>query len=311
MPVDIATTLTANDTTTKSLNSNIAYTDELVLNGRSITAVKDVADVPETESIPSLKALYDLERALQQTVNLFKTQIDTMMQQMAISNAIITPYFNDDSWVTSGVYYSNNRAIYEHTPDNIKTSLLVGNKYFISTGIYFIEVVVERLDSGEINCYNELNIKVINPITGIGTYRNTILVENIDTICLEFKIENVKLQDTVIIKNIFIHYVSRQLDKFIDYKSQKYGIGGGTVYRNDFIEVSKIIPANTNITLPNDYVVGNNKLFVWQDGFKCIKGNNPLKSTFYEIGSDGGISNVIRFHDAIPVGTTLEIMIES
>lgn len=61
-----------------------------------------------------------------------------------------------------------------------------------------------------------------------------------------------------------------------------------------------VIAAGSDFTVP-DYVVGSNRLQVFMDGLLCMAGNDPDIHTYQEVEVADGLSNIIRFHEEVPV----------
>ena len=62
---------------------------------------------------------------------------------------------------------------------------------------------------------------------------------------------------------------------------------------------AEAIQAGADYPVPA-YVVGTRQLQVWLDGVKCDPGNDGAVATYLEVGEDGAVSTVIRWHDSIP-----------
>lgn len=223
--------------TPSGLITDVVLTGKLQFkDGSVVTGVSQDFRENQYDSCPSSFALFQGLSVLDSNIkaidpnnNFFRD--NTVISMPLINSTFSTPWEIDGNWsIVDG------QAIY--AGDNRDNWLKIPSEAIPFVGYYYLNVVVDRLDSGLVQIYDHAD-NLVTTITTHGEYNVEMYIANSDITTFRIVAENVFQGDYINVSYVGFHRVT---DRFRDYfmhllRNQGIGGGGGV----DLVEVQKLI----------------------------------------------------------------------
>ena len=225
---NLPTSISSSFVNTPLLSADETNVKTITLDGRPIINVTYDHTDKNPDYIVSAQALNGLRNEVLNNISDLENIVNNFSITPVISESIISPYFTSNSeWINFNFEFSNGQAIYRNNVSYIteeQATLTLKNDVFNFSGNYFIQVEIDRLDSGTIYIKNN-NSDILKEITVKGVYQFDINIENTSAYTLKLTVNNVEPNDIVTINRIYIYHVEQRATQYFNYIGSIFSIG--------------------------------------------------------------------------------------
>lgn len=217
-------TMTPETVRTNQVITEQTNTDNLIINGNSITGVSFDPEDDDYNKLSSSFVLSSVKNKLNKEISELNYKVDINDFKSVLSDPIIDKYFYGPDWVkTDNISFDNSKAIYinNELPNSIQAILRIPTDVIFQNGKYFFNIKVDELPSGFIKITNEKQ-DIIYTITSEGSYQFETIVENSSIAFFQIYIGDMNIYDKCIISLCSIHHVRDDFDIFMEYKIREY-----------------------------------------------------------------------------------------
>ena len=297
-----SSTVTPIATTTPSVYSTIVETDKLTLNDYTVDGITDDINSADPNKLLTAYGAYrelgDIYKAIADLVN----RVDHIEVLPVLSDPMLPTNFVGNDWFLYGWYLDNGKAIYlsngnSNTDDNhikIKTDAIT------EKGNYYLHIVVDRIDSGELIVKDENN-NILGKTGVIGNFQLTIPIQDNSIAYIQFEAVNVSKDGIIQLGYAGLHHVKNAFEEYITFTAETILSGGSGFVTKDVLEkgLSSILEESKQFTMD---IAGNTADIVANH----VAASNPHNITPEEIGA----ALEVHFHDqyalAVDVNTSIE-----
>ena len=218
-------TMTPNTVRTNQVITEQTNTDNLILNGNSITDISFDPSDSDYKKIPSNFSLSSVKSELDRKISDLDYKVESTDFKSVLSDPIIDKYFYGPYWEkTDNISFDNSKAIYinDQLLSPVQAILRIPSSVILKKGKYFFNINVEELPSGNITIINE-ELTTLFTITEKGSYQFEALVKNDPSVSFfQIHINDMNIDDKCIISSISVHHIRDDFDIFMEYKVKQY-----------------------------------------------------------------------------------------
>lgn len=221
--------MSGNAVQSPTVDSNVLIGNELILGGSKAVNISQNYLDDSNESLPASAALYEAFSVLKTAIDNLSLVVDYQRIIPLISEPVISPMFIEErGWMKYRFIFDQGKAKFwnQNYLEEVQAYLRIPQELFPSIGVYFVEVTVEKMDSGRIEVRNQAGT-LIRTITEVGVTAFEVDIPNVDIAYLEFQVHGSQNTHETIISTIYVHYVRNIIDKYLEFKAQDL-LSGGT-----------------------------------------------------------------------------------
>lgn len=218
-----------------SVETKRVSSEELVLDGKTITGVSNDPQNKDPNKLPGSAALMIIKNDLENKIDDLSFRLESTILNPVMSDPIVDEYFYGSFWEKSeDVIFDNGKAQYtnKQEPRPNQAQIRIPTEAIVKPGRYFFAVTVDELPSGDISITNE-RLETIFTITDPGTYYFEADVINPSIAFFNININYMLELGTCVISWFSVTRVKSIFDLYMDYKVREYAFGNMTQAVNE------------------------------------------------------------------------------